>query len=251
MTDELLSLRVLVVSGSQTSPDLFRRAASASKVPIEIVEADGATDAIHSIALGVDFAFLDVKLDSEAIAQVTIAARAAPKSPFTVLLCAPGTITPFQTDALATKPSALEEAVRLLEASIRVRLPSRVMVVDDSPTQRSIVRKILTATRFPLEVTEVEKGGDAIEMASQAEFDIVFLDYNMPGFSGLETIAEFRRRAKKQLMFVLMTSTQDETLVVRARAQGATFLKKPFFPPDIEGVLCRFYGLRALNSRRA
>lgn len=103
----------------------------------------------------------------------------------------------------------------------------------------SIVRKILTATPFPLEVTEVEKGGDAIELASQAEFDIVFLDYNMPGFSGLETIAGFRRRAKKQWMFVLMASTQDETLVMRAPAQGATFLKETVFP-----------GPRALNSRR-
>jgi len=251
MTDELLSLRVLVVSGSQTGPDLFRRAASASKVPTEIVEADDATSAIHSIALGLDLAFLDVELGSETIAQVTIAARAAPKPPFTVLLCAPGAIPAFQTDALATKPSAPEEAVRLLEASIRVRLPCRVMVVDDSSTQRRIVSKILAATRFPLEVTEVEKGGDAVELASRKEFDIVFLDHNMPGFTGLETIFEFRRRAKKQMTCVLMTSTKDQKLIMRARAQGATFLKKPFFPEDIEGVLCRFYGLRALNSRRA
>ena len=72
----------------------------------------------------------------------------------------------------------------------------------------------------------------------------------MPGFSGLETIGEFKRGARTQLMFVLMTATNDETLVMRARAQGATFLKKPFFPADVEALLCPFYGLRALNPKR-
>jgi hypothetical protein len=49
----------------------------------------------------------------------------------------------------------------------------------------------------------------------------------------------------------LITSTQDIAVALRARAQGAAFLKKPFFPADIEAVLCRFYGLRALNPQRA
>jgi hypothetical protein len=47
-----------------------------------------------------------------------------------------------------------------------------------------------------------------------------------------------------------MTSAADEAVAVRARAQGAAFLKKPFFPADIEAVLCGFYGLRALNPKR-
>jgi hypothetical protein len=40
-------------------------------------------------------------------------------------------------------------------------------------------------------------------------------------------------------------------MVEKARGQGAAFLKKPFFPADLETVLCGFYGLRALNPRRA
>lgn len=249
MTDELFSLRVIVVSGSGGNHDLFRQAASASKVPIEIIEADGVASANRLIAVGGDLVFLDSALGGGTIAQVTSAARAAAEPPFTVLLSASGTVVPFPTDALAIKPSELEEAKRLVDRSVRVRLPSRVMVVDDSATMRSIVRRILAATRFPLEVTEVEQGGEAIELAREFEFDIVFLDYNMPGFSGLETITEFRR-AQRRPTFVLMTSMPSEAVVARARAQGALFLKKPFFPADIETVLCDFYGLRALNPQR-
>jgi CheY-like chemotaxis protein len=249
MTDELFSLRVIVVSASPGDHDLFRQAASASKVPIEIIEANGAASACSSLAGAIDLVFLDAAIASEEIARVIAAARAKSKPPFTALLAGSGTAVPFQTDALAVKPSHLEEAKRLMEGAIRVRLPSRVLVVDDSATMRTIVRKILTATRLPLEVTEVEQGIEAIELARKIEFDIVFLDYNMPGFSGLETIAEFRRE-KRHMTFVLMTSTQDNALAERARVQGAAFLKKPFFPADIEAVLCNFYALRALNPKR-
>jgi hypothetical protein len=48
-----------------------------------------------------------------------------------------------------------------------------------------------------------------------------------------------------------MTSTATDAIAARARTQGAGFLKKPFFPADIGAVLCRFYGLEALNPDRA
>jgi CheY-like chemotaxis protein len=248
MTDDLLFLRVIVVSASRDCQDLFRRAAAASSVPLETVEAESAAAAGRSLNGGADLVFLDSARGSDG--QIAAAARASAKPPFTVLLC-PHTASPsFETDALATRPSELEEAKRLVNASIRVRVPSRVLVVDDSATMRSIVRKVLAATRFPLEVIEVQKGIDAVELARGAEFDIVFLDYNMPGWSGLETIAEFKR-AGRHPAFVLITSTQDEAVGGRARAHGAAFLKKPFFPADIEAILCDFYGLRALNPTRA
>ena len=123
-------------------------------------------------------------------------------------------------------------------------------MVDDSATMRSIVRKLLAATRFPFEVSEADEGFAALKLARECEFDLVFLDYNMPGFSGLETFSEFKRE-KRRVSVVIMTSMPDEALAERARDQGAAFLKKPFFPADIEAVLCRFYGLRALNPKRA
>ena len=251
MSDDLFSLRVLVVSPSRDDHDLFRQGAAALSVPVEIVEADAAASACDCITGGVDLVFLDATLSAADAAQVTAAARATGKPPFTVLLTAPGTApASFSTDAVAGKPSVLDDARRLVRRAIRVRLPSRVLVVDDSSTVRSIVKKVLAATRFPLEVSEADEGLAALKLARETQFDIVFLDYNMPGFSGMETLAELRRE-KRRLRVVIMSSTTDETLAERARGEGAAFLKKPFFPADIEAVLCRFYGLSALNPHRA
>jgi CheY-like chemotaxis protein len=249
MTDDLLSLRVLFVSPAPADQELFRRAASAARIPIEVIEADSVASASPSLVAGVDVAFLDDALGGDAIEKISAAARAAAKPPFTVLMSEGSTKVPFPTDALANKPSGMAEAKSLIDKAVRVRLPTRVMVVDDSSTMRSIVRKILAATRFPLEVRDVGQGSEALELARQIDFDLIFLDYNMPGFSGIETIGEIRRE-KRNPAFVLITSLQDEAVATRARALGAVFLKKPFYLADLEAVMCGYYGLLALNPQR-
>jgi DNA-binding NtrC family response regulator len=251
MTDELLSLRAILLSAAQNDHEMFRQAASTARVPIEIVECKSVAAACQAVAAGADLVFIDGAIANVATTQVVAVARAQGKPPFLVLLAAPDTaVEPLTTDAVAAKPVRPEEARRLVERSMRVRLPSRVLVVDDSSTMRSIVRKILGATRFPFEVSEAAEGAAALKLAGENEFDIVFLDYNMPGFDGLEILAEFKR-AKRRMTVVVMSSAPDASLVERMRLQGAAFLKKPFFPADIEAVLTRHYGLTALNPKRA
>jgi CheY-like chemotaxis protein len=183
LADELFSLQVLVVSESGSERDLFRQAASQAKVPVEVVEANNAASAGPVIGGGVDLVFIYIGLGADGIGEVTAAARAVAKPPFTVLLSVPGSASPFETDGLASKPNGIDEAKKLVDDAIRVRLPSRVLIVDDSTTMRSIMRKVLAATGLPFEISEVQQGMEAVGLARDREFDIVFLDYNMPGFS--------------------------------------------------------------------
>jgi hypothetical protein len=47
-----------------------------------------------------------------------------------------------------------------------------------------------------------------------------------------------------------MTSADDAALAEKAHTHGIAFLKKPFYPADLEGVLCRVGGLGALSPAR-
>jgi len=251
MSDDLFSVRVVMVSALPGDRDLFRKAVAAISTPAEIIEAESAEVAVRSLATDVDLLLVDAALGDQAIAQLVAAARGATKPPFTVLLTEPNkTVGAFVTDATAIKPVQFQDAKRFLESVSRARRTCRALVLDDSSTMRSIVRKTLAAARFPLDVSEATQGGEAIELACNVDFDIVFVDYNLPGFSGLETMAEIRR-LKRDPAFVLITSTQDPAVETRARSNGAAFLKKPFFPADIEAILCNYYGLSALNPQRA
>jgi CheY-like chemotaxis protein len=251
MIDGLLSVRVILLSRWANDRGLLRQAAAMAKLPIEIDEAHNVAAVRRALADRVDLMFLDAALPAAELAQAVSAAQGAVKPPFTVLLTATAAAAAsVTTDAVAAKPTRLEEARRLVERSIRVRIPSRVLIVDDSSTMRSIVRKILAATRLPFDVTEAAEGFAAIKLAGETHFDLVFLDYNMPGFSGLETLSELRRE-KRRMSVVVMTAMQDAALAERVRAAGAAFLRKPFFPADIEAILTRHYGFASLNPKRA
>ena len=70
MADKLLSLRIIVVSPSPGDRALFRNAAAAARVPIELVENDGEAAAGRSLAAGADLAFFDTALGGEAVARI-------------------------------------------------------------------------------------------------------------------------------------------------------------------------------------
>jgi CheY-like chemotaxis protein len=140
----------------------------------------------------------------------------------------------------------------------------RAILLSAAPNDHDMFRQAASTARVPIEIVacksvavacqalaegEAAEGAAAVKLAGEREFDIVFLDYNMPGFNGLETLAEFKRE-KRRMTIVVMSSAQDATLAERVRLQGAAFLRKPFFPADIEAVLTRHYGLTALNPKR-
>ena len=147
-------------------------------------------------------------------------------------------------DAIAVKPAKLPDAKALIESCMRLKLPSRVLVVDDSTTMRSIVRKILNGCRFPLEISEANDGIEALKQIGSGKVDFVFLDYNMPGLNGIEMLSQLKRQHPR-MEVVMMTSEDDEALAARARAAGATaFLRKPFYPSDIDAILYACHRLR-------
>jgi CheY-like chemotaxis protein len=250
MSGDLLLLRVLAVSASGTDRDLLRRAAGAIAVPVDVLGADSRHAAARLLAAGdVDIVLVDAAMPLADRTAITAAARAAKSQPFVILTRAPANATAeeaddAEADGVAGKPADLSAAQALLECCVRVGLPARVLVVDDSKTMRGIVRKILSASRFRLEIAEVREGIEALKQIGSGRFDLVILDYNMPGLNGVETLSEIKRQ-HPSLGVIMMSSTPDAAVAERARAAGAAaFLKKPFYPSDIDAVLYAMVGLR-------
>jgi CheY-like chemotaxis protein len=240
MSGDLVSLRMLVISDLRPMRELWRKAVALASIPIEFSEMAG--DAVR-LSGGPE---LDIVLIDAAVAESTRKAalkalRDGNSAPL-VAVVAPDGAAPLEgVDRQLRKPDSVEEAAGLVERCIRMRIPTRVLIVDDSGTMRSIVRKILSATRYVMEFVEAEQGIDALKRLGANNVDVVLLDYNMPGFDGLETLAEIKRRAPR-VAVVMMTSTVDEAVAERARAAGAAgFLKKPFYPADVDALLDRIY----------
>lgn len=252
MSGDLVSFRMVYVAAKEPGqklwkPDheLWRQGAALASVPIEFSAHDATAAAAALNKGGVDICVMDASLPQDEKAAVMRAASEASSQPFMIEAAEAGAPRSQGTDAALPKPATAADARKLVDACVRAKIPNRVLVVDDSSTMRNIVRKILSASRFALDVYEANEGTAAIDQLRTGSFGMVFLDYNMPGLNGFETLAKIRRDYPTMAV-VMITSTADNAVGDRAHAAGATaFLKKPFYPSDIDEILARHYGMHA------
>ncbi len=247
VSTELMALRMLAVCAEGRDFELLREGAALASLPLELVEADSAQRAAALLSgRSIDLVLVDSALSEPDQARIAKAAREADNPAFVILLS--GDLTHQKAsascaDAMTAKPRDAKAAKIMVDGCVQSRLPSRVLVVDDSATMRSIVKKILGAGHFPVQLADASEGQAALDMLGQDAADIVFLDYNMPGLDGVETLKALKR-SKPDVRVVIMTSANDESVATRALDAGAdAFLKKPFYPADVDKVIYGLFGL--------
>ncbi len=83
------------------------------------------------------------------------------------------------------------------------------------------------------EVTAVNSGADALDMCEQQNFDVVFLDENMPGMTGLETLGHIKG-IRPNLPVIMITKSEEEHIMDQAiGSQIDDYLIKPLNPNQI------------------
>jgi CheY-like chemotaxis protein len=245
MSGDLVSLRLLVIAAALPDRELWRQAAAMASVPIEFTAHMPASATAALAKNGADICVVDGDLSDAEQTALIATARALQPAPLLFMSAPQGSARRERIDGMLSKPSSVNDARKLVEICVRAKFPSRVLIVDDSGTMRSIVREILSASHFRLDIHEAAEGIAALNQLRGGNFGMVFLDYNMPGLNGFETLAEIKREVP-HVAVVMMTSTADNTIADRAHEAGAlAFLKKPFYPADIDRVLERYYGLHA------
>ena len=82
-------------------------------------------------------------------------------------------------------------------------------------------------------VTTCNNGRDAIDIFDEENFDVVFLDENMPGMSGLETLSEMKEK-KNAIPMIMITKSEEEYIMEEAiGSKIADYLIKPVNPNQI------------------
>jgi DNA-binding NarL/FixJ family response regulator len=98
---------------------------------------------------------------------------------------------------------------------------TRVLIADDHEIVRHGLRDILDTRLGQVAVSEAKDAGEAINLLIKEDWDLVLLDINMPGRSGLEVLEQAKRLRPKTPVLVL-TSYPEEQFAVRAFKLGAS-----------------------------
>jgi twitching motility two-component system response regulator PilH len=103
----------------------------------------------------------------------------------------------------------------------------RILIVDDSPTERHVLNDMLTKSGY--EVMASDNGEDAIQKAKLLRPDLILMDVVMPGLNGFQaTRAISRDPDTRAIPIILCTSKSQETDKIWGMRQGARdYIVKP------------------------
>lgn len=120
----------------------------------------------------------------------------------------------------------LEENEQILK-----RMSTKILWADDEIDL--LKPHILFLESKGYEVETVNNGGDAVEKNEESQFDVIFLDENMPGISGLEALNRIKER-RPSVPVIMITKSEEEYIMEEAiGAKIADYLIKPVNPNQI------------------
>ncbi|MBN8731706.1 MAG: response regulator transcription factor [Acidobacteria bacterium] len=106
----------------------------------------------------------------------------------------------------------------------------RILVVDDEPQIRRVLRTTLSAQGY--EVIDARTGEEALLAIRDQRFDLVLLDMNMPGMGGLAACREIRSGSEAAIIMLTVRNTeQDKVTALDAGADD--YITKPFGMPEL------------------
>ncbi len=106
-----------------------------------------------------------------------------------------------------------------------MRSTARILVVDDEPQLRRVMRTALGAHKY--EVVEAASGEEALEALGTRSPDLVLLDINMPGMGGMAACRELRANSEAPIIVLSVRNTERDKITA-LDAGADDYITKPF-----------------------
>ena len=113
----------------------------------------------------------------------------------------------------------------------------RVLVVEDNPVNLKVLAKMLLKASDRVEVSTVESGEACLEQVQRQDFDLIFMDCQMPGLDGFDTTRRLRGLGIGAPVVACTANTTDQ---IRERCLAAgmnDYLAKPLKVPVLKQIL--------------
>jgi len=120
-----------------------------------------------------------------------------------------------------------------------------VLIVDDSLSMSSVIRKTLTLSKFHVDdFFEAPNGREALNVLASSWVDAVITDINMPVMNGIELIERMEADGLLKSIPVVVISTEGSATRMDAlKAKGIKgYIRKPFSPETIKKILLEILG---------
>jgi signal transduction histidine kinase/DNA-binding NarL/FixJ family response regulator/HPt (histidine-containing phosphotransfer) domain-containing protein len=124
-------------------------------------------------------------------------------------------------------------------ARVLVRYAAHVLVVEDNDANQYVARVLLES--LGCTVTIASSGMRALQLVQEVQFDLVFMDFQLPGMDGVETCKRMRKVLHRRIPIIAMTANAlPETKTKSIDAGMDDFLSKPFTKSTLSRALSQW-----------
>jgi len=119
----------------------------------------------------------------------------------------------------------------------------KILIVDDFPTMRRIVKTLMRQNGY-MNFVEAEDGQQALKiLESTPDIEFVVSDWNMPNMTGLEFLKAVRADARfKHLPFLMVTAESEKDQIIDAMKNGvSSYIVKPFTGATLQEKLAKIF----------
>jgi CheY-like chemotaxis protein len=114
-----------------------------------------------------------------------------------------------------------------------------LLIVDDSKMSRMMISRIVADLRPSWRLSEASSGEEALRVIEQNPPDLISMDVNMPGISGLEAAGRIRLHFPNIRVILCTANIQDAVRQAAERA-GVKFVAKPITPESVARMVSLF-----------
>lgn len=109
----------------------------------------------------------------------------------------------------------------------------KILIADDHAIVRKGLKQIISETTDMLVAAEADSGADALQMASENNYDVILLDITMPGRNGLDVLRQLKRNNPKLPVLMLSVHPEEQYAVRSLRAGASGYLTKESAPDEL------------------
>jgi len=161
---------------------------------------------------------------------------------------------PFSEDQVIKEFKSVIQTRQLLAQQLINSDPAEVVaqsddkktaiIADDSKTMRVLLMAILAKQHIAV-LAEATNGIQAVELAVQHQPDIVCLDIDMPGMTGLVALKEIRQKVPSSKVLMITGNAQRETVMEAAKLGVVGYISKPFSPEKVADAIKKAMSVQA------